>query len=128
MTIEEALHKAAAEGYQVQSFDGVEMYYSGANSEYSVWTRKDNHSSFMELVEKTFLDPLFWLALGRTLGWDTEVMTVHEVENGRPTVVTRAGQYWLYHWHRFIDHLAEGKTAESFFEGFSTPVPDNSHV
>jgi hypothetical protein len=82
----------------------------------------------MEVVEKTFLDPLFWLALGRALGWDTEVLTVHEVENGRPTVVTRTGQHWLYHWHRFIDHLAEGKTAASFFESFSTPVPDNSHA
>jgi hypothetical protein len=56
MTIEEALHKAVAEGYHTQSFDGIEMYYSGANNEYSVWTRKDNHSSFMEFVEKTFLD------------------------------------------------------------------------
>jgi hypothetical protein len=22
---------------------------------------------------------------------------------------------WQYHWHRFIDHLAEGKTPEDFF-------------
>jgi hypothetical protein len=22
---------------------------------------------------------------------------------------------WIDHWHRFIDHLAEGKDAESFF-------------
>jgi len=115
MTIEEALHKAVAEGYYVQSFYGVEMYYSGANNEYSVWTRKDNHSSFMEYVEKTFLDPCFWQALGRALQWDHKVMTVHEVENGRPTIVTRAGQHWFYQWHRFIDFLAEGKTAEDFF-------------
>lgn len=25
------------------------------------------------------------------------------------------GKIWLYNWHRFIDHLAEGKTAEEFF-------------
>jgi hypothetical protein len=55
-------------------------------------------------------------------------MTVHKVENGRPTVVTRTGQHWLYHWHRFIDHLAEGKTAASFFESLSTPILDNSNV
>jgi hypothetical protein len=24
-------------------------------------------------------------------------------------------EVWLYHWHRLIDHLAEGKDAESFF-------------
>jgi hypothetical protein len=22
---------------------------------------------------------------------------------------------WRFHWHRFIDHLADGKDAESFF-------------
>ena len=94
----------------------METYYSGASSEYSAWTRKDNNSSFMIAVEETFLDPLFWQALGHELGWNHELMTVHAVENGRPTVVTRAGQHWLSHWHRFLDFLAEGKTAEDFFE------------
>jgi hypothetical protein len=43
------------------------------------------------------------------------VTTRHEAENGRPTIVTRAGQHWLFHWHRFLDFLAEGKTREEFF-------------
>jgi hypothetical protein len=67
-------------------------------------------------VDDFFLDPEFWHALGCGLGWDYEVMTVQAVENGRSTLVTRAGQHWLYHWHRFIDHLAAGKTPAAFFE------------
>ena len=70
----------------------------------------------MVAVEETFLDPEFWQALGRALGWENNVITVRAVENGRPTIVTRAGHHWLYYWHRFIDHLAERKTPELFFD------------
>jgi hypothetical protein len=115
MTIEEVLKKATEGGYHIDGSDGMDTDYGGANSEYSVWTRKDNASSFIVPVEETFLAPAFWQALGKALGWDHAVRTVHAVENGRTTLVTRAGQHWLYHWHRFIDHLAEGKTPEAFF-------------
>ena len=116
MTIQEAVNKATEGGYHINASDGIETNYGGANSEYSVWTRKDNESSFIVPVAETFLDPHFWYALGRGLGWEKEAMTVHAVENGRSTLVTRAGQHWLYHWHSFIDHLAEGNTQEAFFE------------
>jgi hypothetical protein len=62
MTIDEAIINAVKEGYHVRVFDGIEMYYSGANTEWSVWTRTDNDSSFMVPVEAIFLDPLFWQA------------------------------------------------------------------
>ena len=91
------------------------MYYSGANTEWSVWTRTDNDSSFMVRVEESFLDPCFWQALGRALRWDHAITTVHVVDNGRPTTVRRTGQYWRSHWHCFLDFLAEGKAAEDFF-------------
>jgi hypothetical protein len=116
MTIQEALNKANEGGYHINGSDGMETDYGGANNEYSVWTRKDNDSSFIVTAETAFLDPCFWQALSRALAWDREVITVRDVGNGRPTVVTRAGQHWLYCWHRFIDCLADGKTPESFFE------------
>jgi hypothetical protein len=121
MTIQEAVTKATEGGYHIKGSDGMETEYGGANSEYSVWTRKDNGSSFIVPVAETFLDPHFWLALGRGLGWEQAVRTVHAVENGRPTVITRAGQHWLSHWHGFIDHLAAGKTPETFFDTLSAP-------
>ena len=118
MTIKEAVNKATEGGYHINGSDGIEAYYSGASSHYSAWTRKDNDSSFIVAMEETFLDPEFWQALGRALRWDHGPMTVHKVEDGRPTVVIRPEQHWLYHWHRFIDYLAAGRTPEPFFESF----------
>ena len=123
MTIQEACDKAVAEGYHSKSLHGMDTYYSGANRECSVWTRTDNHSSFVVPMEGTFLDPLFWQALGRALRWDQARRSVHAVEHGRPTRVTRAGHQWLAHWHRFIDALAEGHTAEAFFARLASPIP-----
>ena len=65
MTIQEAVNTAVEGGYHIHGSDGVATVYTGANSEYSAWTRTDNHSSFLIPVEETFLDPAFWQALGR---------------------------------------------------------------
>ena len=126
MTIQEALNKAVEGGYHIYGSDGMDTYYEGANSEYSVWTRKDNDSSFIVPVAETFLDPHFWLALGCGLGWDQAVRTVPTVENGTPALVTRAGQPWLSHWHCFIDYLAEGKPPEAFFATLTSPRSSQS--
>jgi hypothetical protein len=50
-------------------------------------------------------DPDFWKALSTARKWED----------------TNA---WRFHWHRFIDHLADGKDAESFFASLwkSTPA------
>lgn len=65
---------------------------------------------------RIFLDHLFWQSLGKAMGWDCvddddrgyTWMDGHDDEEIR--------EKWRNEWHRFIDHLAEGKTAESFFE------------
>lgn len=56
-----------------------------------------------------FLDPLFWQALGKAMGWKE---WERESEDMR--------HQWRINWHRFIDHLAEGKDAESFFNELLT--------
>jgi hypothetical protein len=70
----------------------------------------NEHRGRVELISKyeILLDPLFWQALGRARGWDKE-----------PFIINGA---WLMadsecelNWFRFIDHLAQGKDAESFF-------------
>ncbi len=103
MTIEETITKAIEGGYDGQK-------YSALNAE--------------ELI---YLDPTFWQSLGKALGWS-------EGAWGSGLVCAKCGkpecgrgywcgqdnwekkEPWLYHWHHFIDHLAEGKSPDSFFE------------
>lgn len=56
-------------------------------------------------------DPLFWQALGKSLGWENQ------------DVVTTSAEYreWQGQWHRFIDHLGEGKDPEEFFTNLLNP-------
>jgi len=67
MTIQDALTTAVAGGYHIQGSDGVDTVYSGANSDFTLWTRTDNASSFMIPMAETLLDPAFWTAFGRAL-------------------------------------------------------------
>ena len=115
MTIAEVLKKATAGGYHINGSDGMATSYSGANDEYSAWTRTDTESSFLVPVEETLLDPRFWQALGRTLGWsevcDLAIICVHGAEECQSC----RGYYWMYQWHCFIQALAHGNPPEAFF-------------
>jgi hypothetical protein len=116
MTIAEAVTKAVAGGYHVHGADGITTDFVGANSECSAWTRTDNASTFLVPVEETFLDPRFWQALGRTLGWK-EACELYIACGQRHDECRHChGAYWMYHWHCFIQALAEGNTPEVFFE------------
>lgn len=61
------------------------------------------------LVCRSLLDPAFWQSLGKALGWKQ----VYErcLNDGSKS----QAREWVYQWHRFIDHLVQGKDAESFF-------------
>ena len=119
MTIQEAVNTAVAGGYHIHGSDGIATVYTGANSEYSAWTRTDNHSSFMVPVQETFLDPAFWHALGRALGWDAPCDLA--ITCGDETCQRCHGAYWMYHWHCFIQHLADGHPPDAFFARLATP-------
>lgn len=78
------------------------------------WSYKKNQNTFINFesdvvqnYEKIFLDPLFWSALGKAMGWNdyyhVDGLHVSRVE-------------WRYRWHRFIDTLASGKSIEDFFK------------
>jgi len=51
--------------------------------------------------EEILLDPKFWQAVGKTRGWSKYISAV-----GQPSMM------WKSMWHRFIDHLADGKTID----------------
>lgn len=75
-------------------------------------------------IHAVLLDPAFWQALGKAMGWLTEG---HQWSTGGQRCdccgawdddMTPPGAYdycWKYHWHLFIDYLSEGKDPETFF-------------
>jgi hypothetical protein len=115
MTIQKAMNQAVEGGYHIYGSDGMDTDYEGATNDYSAWTRKDNQSSFLVPTEETFLDPKFWQALGRTLGWsevcDLAITCVHVEEECQRC----HGYYWMYQWYCFIQAIADGNTPEAFF-------------
>jgi hypothetical protein len=67
-------------------------------------TKAGYHPSRIKNVESLLLDPSFWKALGKSMGWDREDTCV-EME-----------KFWLRKWIELMRHLAEGGTIESYFE------------
>jgi hypothetical protein len=74
------------------------------------------------IPSQIFLDPLFWSSLGKSLGWKERYC-----KSGAGCEFSGGGEHefecvwegvneWKEQWHRFIDSLAEEKSAESFFE------------
>lgn len=63
-----------------------------------------------EVFEIAWCNPLFWKALGKACGWDT-----CPCKSGPDGECSFNGEPWTGYWHRFIDHVAEGKDADSYF-------------
>ena len=61
------------------------------------------------ISSEIFLDPTFWQALGKARLW------WKQNEPMPPKGSERIAPEWYDHWHRFIDHLADGGNAEEFF-------------
>jgi hypothetical protein len=99
--IEQAIKEAVDKGgFEARKLDYL-LSYSAL---------KGTGTEYIAMKNTVLLDPFFWQALGKARGWSELKMP-----NRSPI-----GQYeegsWFSHWHRFIDHLAEGKDAESFFK------------
>ncbi len=130
--MKEAIQKAIEGGYKIpfKNFKyGEHMVYEPVF--------EGNDLSYREIST----DPLFWQALGKAEGWgvtsrkilkicpeckgygytvteNDQSMDCYECGNSgkvHDTKLENIGNTWLNHWHRFIDHLAEGKDADGFF-------------
>ena len=75
-------------------------------------------------VHETFLDPAFWRALGRALGWEATCELAITCGHGQEECHRCQGSYWMYQWHCFIQHLANGQPPDAFFA--SLPHPDRA--
>jgi hypothetical protein len=80
------------------------------------------HLSKFKSDKEVLLDPLFWQAFGKAMGWGLggHFRDCPALKDGyySPSIECNCEkrENWQYHWHRFIDHLSEGKDAESFFK------------
>jgi hypothetical protein len=90
MTIQEAIDKAIEGGYPKHRVDDLALH---VQAEY-------------------FLETTFWEALVRALGWEGDFEYI-QLSRDEPRKIRQP--MWLYYWHRFNNHLATGKTPESFF-------------
>lgn len=117
MTIQQGIEKAIEGGYQELFWDGCKECGGVGRDDNidfvcTVCKGTGNGDLLLEEMsaqwERFTSDPLFWQSLGKAMGWREEY----------PKAGVRIGTFieWKQMWHRFIDHLAEGKDAESFFE------------
>ena len=90
MTIQEAINRAIEGGYPSQRVEDLALHVQA----------------------QYFLETSFWQALGRTLGWEGHGEYIQLSDQESRTI---SQPMWLSYWHRFNDHLATGKTPESFF-------------
>lgn len=76
---------------------------------------KDTHANI-------FLDPLFWRALGKSLGWENRTGLLHDKINDpdwkKADNLIRKSKY---HAHRFLDWTMEGKDIDLFFQELIKP-------
>lgn len=115
MSIQEAIKKARVLGWVQKANTAITGDVMSIGRE-NDWKHFAHNLLLLGILD----DPSFWQSLGKTMGWRPVRQMIYSGEYGSEISGIRETQGWLYEWHRFIDHLAEGKTAESFFDQLPT--------
>ncbi|HEC64681.1 MAG TPA: hypothetical protein ENI23_05275 [bacterium] len=132
MTIQQTIKKAIEGGYRLGSSLGLNTRKETIKL-FDV--NKNTARDIREYWNIALLDPSFWKALGKALGWTGEKIRMcfgcgitlrwneeptmdgkHGGKNGCGSDIEEYEGQWLIEMHRLIDHLAEGKSIESFFK------------
>lgn len=120
MKIEEAIKKALEGGWEQNPNTAIDinkdMWLRGLTQEKD-WGKWKGNTLLLGILN----DHCFWKSLGVACGWNQGELAVCDKCGERKAAdcfCHDAGtiEEWHWHWHRFIDYLADGKTAESFFE------------
>jgi hypothetical protein len=130
--MEQAIKKAIEGGFDFKEL----LIELGINPEYEVKVGKkylivrsfQGNEKQLCSFEKLLLKPKFWQALGKAEGWKSftskpvwleETSIAHKFgfdeDEGKHIGVQGLIPVWKENWHRFIDHLAEGKDIDNFF-------------
>lgn len=101
----EQIFKKAVEGGLAEGVKDYPWTFVGANKYWVIWKNGNGDNTTIS-TSIYYLDPNFWQSLGKALGW--------EYKSDSP-------EHWKLEWHLFIDHLADGKDSESFFNDLLVP-------
>lgn len=118
MTLQQAIEKAIEGGY-LNNFtdDGSKVIdikdEDTADGKISIAFYLRETDRFYFNKYKICSDPLFWQALGKSMGWKEEYYIQPKLLDDSKVKIRAE---YIDVWHRFIDHLAEGKDIESYFE------------
>jgi len=112
--IETAIKEAVEKGGYI--YKGSADFQFAGNYKGCIFWRNES-GSYIEILpfEKILLDPFFWQALGKAREWPA--FLPYGGFDAFEEYMEITG--WKAQWHRFIDHLAEGKDAESFFSALT---------
>ncbi len=110
MTLEQAIKKAIEGGFA--PYNDVHVHPDG-----DIYLSMKSTDEFEYVGDVIFLDPLFWQALGKSLKLPIcEYDCVKKPRYNQKYCPVGHEEAWLQSWKSFIDHLAEEKSAESFFK------------
>lgn len=113
----EAIKLAIEKGgwkYQLTDIPVFEEFSSRSQSGWSVYSEHQGVKLQKGLnVSEIILDPLFWQALGKALGWGSS----NKCATCGDGIVSHGFMWdWQMEWHRFIDWIADGKDVDLFFK------------
>lgn len=105
MTIQQAFNNAILNGWRSDFKKTVDNLATNDNYH--------GHSAISNY--EMCLDPEFWKALGKSMGWKTEG---ESTKNGKIYMGTKYNLLveWQFRFIEFAEHLAEGNSIESYFE------------
>lgn len=119
-----AIQKAIEGGWEGLEFrDFIEMDKKG-DIHARLWGESKLGEMHGMVLAQALLDPNFWQALTKSIGQGKAIKHTYrrEIKRGCGKFITmkrkwRGGQRsWKFNWHSLIDHLAEGKSGEDYFE------------
>lgn len=123
MTIKQTIEKSVEGGWKLPGYEEYEqkphflvaeekedgsVIYNPYWFEMHIVTTYRDGKPFTEIrrerIEYALLDTNFWKCLGQIMKWDNKIYAIWK------------GKRWLNYWHKFIDKLASGGSAEDFFK------------
>jgi hypothetical protein len=130
MTTQQIIEKAIEAGY----LGGKSFAHYRKKSNLIVYEIEDYVTPKpIKTISEALLDPQFWksLAIGMKwqkytwISWKDSWCELHQTqatndEDFSPNWPNGSRNYtWVHQWHRFIQHLADGKDEDSFFKSFN---------